>query len=128
MNRISIATVLLALLAFGADHGRSQAKKKLDIRIGYLTDQPMNHPRVTDRDDYLDLYDKKGKWKSQIIIVFEADEKAPKDRSRPIRAEGRIKRIDLGGPAGTRGSYTNDVLYVTSWKYVAAKDVPRAKE
>lgn len=25
---------------------------------------------------------------------------------------------DLGGPKGTRKSYSNEVLYVTGWKYI----------
>ena len=80
---------------------------------------PMQHPMVTDHDDYFDVYEN-GEMKRQIIVVFDPASlsKRPSDRSRTLELIGRIERIDLGGPKGTRKSYSNEVLYVTGWKYI----------
>ena len=94
---------------------------------GYLAAMTMQHPSISERDDYLDLYDKAGKWRRQIIIVFDGGLAAPKDRTRPIEISGEIGRIDMGGPAGTKMGYANDVVVVKSWRYLPTKDVPRKK-
>jgi len=97
-------------------------------RIGYLSEMVMQHPSISKRDDYLDLYDEHGNWRTQIIIVFEDSVTPPKDRTKPIEVKGPIGHIDLGGPKGTKREYANDVVFVESWRQMDPKDVPRKKE
>ena len=58
-NHVIKLSVLLAL-SFAVIRTDAKDKPRVETRIGYLTDQPMQHPKVSDRDDYLDIYDKKG--------------------------------------------------------------------
>ena len=97
------------------------------VRVGYLADMAMQHPSISDRDDYLDLYDEKGNWRNQIVIVFEQGVPPPADRTRPVEIKGPVGRIDMGGPPGTKGEYANDVFFFFSWRYLQSKDVPRKK-
>lgn len=108
---------LLSLLIMACAAPNMLADPSLSIRRGYLTAIPMQHPMVTDHDDYFDVYEH-GEMKRQIIVVFDPASKRPSDRSRALELTGRIERIDLGGPKGTRKSYSNEVLYVTGWKYI----------
>jgi hypothetical protein len=98
---------------------------RLEIRTGYLTEMPLQHPRISDRDDYLDLYSAAGEWTGQIIVVFSSDSERPEDRSRPVELKGRIQPIDLGGPSGTKNEYKNVILYVESWRQLEPTAVPR---
>ena len=66
-------------------------------------DMAMQHPSISDRDDYLDLYDDKGNWRNQIVIVFEKGVTPPEERTKPIEVKGPVGYIDLGGPKGTKG-------------------------
>lgn len=77
----------------------------------------MAHPRITGHDDCFDVYEN-GEMKRQIIVVFDLDATRPWDRSRALELKGRIERIDFGGAKGTPDSYSNEVLYVTGWKYI----------
>ena len=95
------------------------------MRVGYLASEVMEHPVISDRDDYLDLYDQQGEWRKQIIIVFADALAAPTDRNRPIELKGTLDHIDLGGEPGTRGAYANDVLYVDTWRYLNPIAVPK---
>ena len=62
-----------------------------DTRVGYLSNMAMQHPSISERDDYLDLYDKEGNWINQIVIVF-AEGVAP-----PLTGLGLLKsRVLLG--------------------------------
>lgn len=108
---------LLSLLIMTCAAPAMLADPSVSIRRGYLTIIPMQHPMVTDYDDYFDVYEN-GEMRRQIIVVFEPSSKKPVDRSRALELTGRIERIDLGGPKGTRKSYSNEVLYVTEWKYI----------
>lgn len=108
---------LLFLLIMACAAPEMLADPTVSIRRGYLTTIPMQHPMVTDHDDYFDVYEH-GEMKRQIIVVFDPASKRPSDRSRALELTGRIERIDLGGPKGTRKSYSNEVLYVTGWKYI----------
>jgi hypothetical protein len=97
------------------------------LRVGYLADMAMQHPSISDRDDYLDLYDEKGNWRNQIVIVFEQGVPLPADRTRPVEVNGPVGHIDMGGPPGTKREYANDVFFVETWRYLDPKDVPRKK-
>lgn len=97
----------------------------LELRVGYLARFPMQHPLVSDRDMYLDLYDKDGQMSGQIIVIFPPDN-APTDKDRPIRAEGTVQIIDLGGAPGTKNSYRGEALTVTRWEHLDPAAVPRA--
>lgn len=107
------------------ESGEAVTDSKLAKRVGYLSVMVMQHPSVSDSDDYLELYDKQGKWLNQIVITFEEGVAAPDDRTRPIEITGELSHIDLGGPKGTKGEYANDAVHVKSWRYLDTKDVPR---
>ncbi|MBI3986586.1 MAG: hypothetical protein HY343_06685 [Lentisphaerae bacterium] len=96
-------------------------------RVGYLSSDVMQHPMVSSEQDYLDLYDKEGNWRNQIVIVFGPGVAQPKDVERPIEVKGQVGIIDLAGPEGTKGEYANDVVIVRSWRYLDSKDIPRKR-
>ena len=98
-----------------------------DTRVGYLSNMAMQHPSISERDDYLDLYDKEGNWINQIVIVFAEGVAPPADRTRPIEIKGSVGHIDMGGPKGTKREYANDVVFVESWRYLSQKQAPRKK-
>ena len=106
----------------GVKPGTPRGKRK-----GYLSDSAMQHPSISERDDYLDLYDKKGNWLNQIVIVFAEGVSEPTDRTRPIEVSGFVGNIDMGGPPGTKSEYANDAVVVESWRYLTFKEVPRKK-
>ena len=89
----------------------------LVIRQGYLTSAPMQHPRITDHDDYFDVTEN-GKTVRQIIVVFDSKLSKPMDRSRRLELKGSLKKINLGGSKHTRKSYKNEILYVSDWIYL----------
>ena len=96
-------------------------------RRGYLSDMAMQHPSISERDHYLDLYDKKGNWLNQIVIIFAEGVSVPTDRTRPIEVSGRVGHIDMGGPPGTKSEYANDAVIVESWRHLTSKEVPRKR-
>lgn len=96
-----------------------------ETRVGYLSNMAMQHPSISERDDYLDMYDAAGNWRNQIILVFEKGVDPPQDRTKPVEVKGPVGRIDLGGPESTKDEYANDVVFVESWRQLDQKDVPR---
>ena len=94
-------------------------------RRGYLSELAMQHLSFSDHDDYLDLYDEEGNWRTQIVVIFAENVSTPTDRTRPIEVTGPVVRIERSGPPNTKGSYATDVVVVETWKYVDSTTVPR---
>ena len=95
------------------------------MRVGYLAKHVRQHPIVAspgpdggkERQFYLDLGDRP--WKGvQIIIVYPHGMKIPREKNRKIELRGKASRISLGGRPGTKRSYSNEVLRLSSWRYL----------
>ena len=56
---------------------------------------------------------------NQIIIIFPDGMDIPAEPGRKVELKGVVAPISLVGRPGTKGEYSNEVLSMRSWKYVA---------
>ena len=92
---------------------------------GYLPSFEMQHPIIYDNQLYFDEYNEKGNMVSQNIVVYDDGLTPPSDRGRPIELKGTPEKVSLGGKPGTKGSYSNTILKVRSWKYLKKDELPK---
>jgi hypothetical protein len=79
---------------------------------GQLASAQMQHPIIEDEQRYLRLPDG-----GEKLVVFNEGVELPESQ-RKVELWGKVEEVDLGGPAGTRGSYKNSLLRVQRWSYV----------
>ncbi len=99
-------------------------EKLMTIR-GYLPSFQMQHPLIYDNQTYFDRYNSKGEMVSQKIVVYDDGLRPPSDRNRPIEIKGIPEKVSLGGRPGTKGSYSNTIIKVSSWKYLKKSELPK---
>lgn len=97
-------------------------KTKSEVRTGYMAKAVLQHPNVAspftkEKQDAFDVHIN-GKHHSQIIVLFPKGVKPPTDRKRKLELKGTIRKIDLGGKPGTKGSYKNEAMTVKTWRYI----------
>jgi len=67
---------------------------------------------------YFDVGDKTGTM-NQIIVTYPDGMAIPTEHGRKIELKGTATAISLGGKPKTKGSYSNEVLALESWRYLA---------
>ena len=108
----------LATLAQGAEPKLREGEV---FHIGTLAKEIGQHPIEAipgeEEQDYLDAVID-GKPVGQVILIFKKGAESPKDRDRRIEVVGKLKKIDLGGPEGTKNSYKGETIHVRTWRYL----------
>ena len=101
-----------------------------EIRVGCLTDFEGQNPLVAFPEsefpvqDYLVVRGPNPTDLKQIILLFRKGTALPLDRKKPIEVTGKLGKIDLGGPAGTKSEYSSETIQVESWRYLQASELP----
>jgi hypothetical protein len=110
--------------ATASTSSRQPTKFVAAVRVGRMANFVSQHPYVT-HDHQQDCFDvwRDGKRYWQIIIKFDDGVEPPaRDDNRLLELTGSVRWIDLGGHAGTKGSYRNEFLRVSSWRVVDGSD------
>ena len=99
---------------------------------GFLPTLVLQHPLLITAPDapspyaqfYLDIAEG-SKSQRQIIVLHPREMEIPTQGERQIEVTGLVTQLSLGGAPGTKESYRNEVLKLTSWRYVDISDGSR---
>ena len=96
----------------------------ITTRIGFLADNVMQHPLMFEPltgkrqpQFYFDVGDNSNSM-NQIIVTYPDGMAIPTEHGKKIELKGTGTTISLGGKPKTKGSYSNGVLALESWRYV----------